>query len=158
MKTSEFYKALPMIKNSSKGFDQTILNDKMFGNSNWRLWHKNLWDNSTMDSITDPNIKYIFSCLSGNPSQIMSVCNNDYYEVLFANINCLLNKNFFEKFQKEKFTDFSLNFLDSVSTEDEENGANVYINEFPNIKCMGIEETLDSVKNNNLYFKVKNLI
>lgn len=156
MKTLELKESLGLIKRSSL-FDKDT--NHSIGNPNWQLWLKNMWENSSKEKLTY-QIKYIFSCLSGNPNQIMNICPHDYYEIFYAHINCLLNKKFYDKFLNEKYVDYSVNFFNETSTDEEEiqSGTTIIRKEFPNIKCLEIQEILDSSKNNDLYQKVSYIL
>ena len=153
MKTLELKENLDLLKKVNLNEKKKV---ETIGNPNWQFWLRNMWDNCSNDKIEDPQLKYIFSCISGNPNKIIDVCNNDYYEALYAQINCLLNKKFYDNFLKEKFVNFSIDFYDDIYAKEEdcENGSSLISREFPNIKCLEIEEILNSAKNNDIYSKV----
>jgi hypothetical protein len=152
MKTKELHDNLDAIRIRPNYGDVKKIN--VIGNPNWKLWVRNMWENASKDRV-NTDLKYIYSCLSGNPSQIVSVCNNDYYEVLYAKINCLLNTKFCESFMNEDFQDYfpDFKFDNDCSTDISENGAsNKSI--LPDEKCMELVESLYSIKNNSLITKV----
>lgn len=152
MKTKELYDNLDAIKIRPNYSE--VKKKNVIGNPNWRLWIRNMWENASNDRLNN-DLKYIYSCLSGNPNQIVSVCNNDYYEVLYASTNCLLNHNFCEKFMNEEYQNYYPEFLEDTDCSID-NGTSIK-NILNDEKCKELVETLYSIKNNTLFHKVNKL-